>query len=98
MDKNYFPVKLIAARATFMQDMTSAERDTMQQHSAYWSEKMQHGKVIVFGPVLDPKGPYGPGIICMKDEAEANQFMADDPAGKILQIEISPMLALVAGN
>ena len=32
------------------------------------------GKVIVFGPVADPKGPWGLGVLRVRDEAEIASF------------------------
>ena len=31
----------------------------MKRHAAYWQSLLDKGFVLVFGPVLDPKGPYG---------------------------------------
>lgn len=95
MDNKYYAVKLIPCRPTFAQDMTADERSIMQQHGAYWRGKMAEGKVLVFGPVLDPKGVYGLGIIEAANEDEVNAFMAADPAITINTYEFSQMLAVV---
>ena len=50
---HYF-LKLNPCRPTFAQDMTNEERAIMQQHVGYWSDLMNKGLVVVFGPVLDP--------------------------------------------
>ena len=76
----YFALKLIPCRPTFAKDMTADERAIMQQHLAYWRELMDKGKAMVFGPVLDPAGVYGLGIIEAESEGEAKIFMANDPA------------------
>lgn len=95
MEMQYFAVRLIAPRPSFVTDMTTVERDIMQRHQVYWTEQMNNGKVIVFGPVFDPKGPYGLGVIRVKDQAEADQFLSADPAAAILGAECSPMIAVV---
>jgi len=97
MDKKYFALKLVPCRPSFAQDMTPEERSIMQQHVAYWRDLMDKGMVIVFGPVMDPKGPYGLGVIAVDDEAEVTAFIANDPASKINTYEFYPMRAVVKG-
>jgi uncharacterized protein YciI len=96
MDKKYYALRLLPPRPTFSQDMTPDERAVMMQHLTYWRALMDKDKVIVFGPVLDPKGAYGLGIIAVENEAEVKTFIADDPAVKInLVYEYDQMLAVV---
>ena len=95
MNKKYFALKLNPSRPDFAQTMTEKERSTMQQHAAYWREYMSQGKVIVFGPVLDPKAVYGFGVVAVHDEQEVKDFIAGDPANKINSYEYYPMLAVV---
>src|SRR6185369_16641144 len=78
--KKYYALTLVPPRPTFAMDMTTEERNIMQQHVAYWMQLMNQGKVIVFGPVLDPAGPYGLGVICAEDDEDVKSFMANDPA------------------
>jgi uncharacterized protein YciI len=95
-EKKHFVIKLVPPRSTFAQDMTKEERDIMKQHAAYWKDKAEKGIVIIYGPVLDPKGTYGLGIIEIDDEDQARTFAADDPAVKSgLTIEVYPMLAIL---
>jgi uncharacterized protein YciI len=98
MDKRYFVLHLLPSRPDFAQTMNDEERAIMGQHVAYWTEKMNEGKVIAFGPVLDPESVYGLGIIAANDEQEVNSFIASDPAVKINKYEFFPMLAVVAGQ
>jgi hypothetical protein len=58
----FFFCRLIPPRASFMVDMTPAEREVMQQHAAYWRVLLAEGKAIAFGPVADPKGAWGLGM------------------------------------
>jgi uncharacterized protein YciI len=95
MDKKYFVLKLIPGRVDFAQTMTVEEKIIMQQHVAYWKDNMDKGSVLVFGPVLDPKGVYGLGIVSAVDEEEINTFIAADPATAINLYEYYPMRAVV---
>jgi uncharacterized protein YciI len=98
MDKKYYALRLLPPRPTFSQDMTPEERAVMMQHVAYWRALMAQDKVIVFGPVLDPKGAYGLGVIAAENEDEVKAFIAGDPAVKInLVYEYDQMLAVVKG-
>jgi uncharacterized protein YciI len=56
---------------------------------------MQHGRVVVFGPVMDPKGPYGLGIVQAEDEATIAAFIEADPASRINTYEFYPMRAVL---
>ena len=93
--KKYFVFKLIPHRPSFAEDMTEEERDIMKQHVAYWTEIAEKRVAIVFGPVLDPKGIYGLGIIEVENEDQAHILAAKDPAVKsgLQRLEIYPMRA-----
>jgi uncharacterized protein YciI len=93
--KKHFALKLIPPRPSFGQDMTTEERAIMQQHIVYWRDLMDKGFVLVYGPVLDPKGVYGLGIIEAESEEQVNSFMANDPALQINTYEVYPMMAVV---
>ena len=95
MDKKYYVLHLLPTRPDFAQTMTDEERAIMEEHVAYWTEKMNQGKVIAFGPVLDPKSVYGLGIVAVDDENELISFMEHDQAGKINKYEYFPMMAVV---
>ncbi len=85
-------------RPTFNLDMTPAERDTMNRHVAYWSDKAARGIAIVFGPVMDPKGVYGMGVYNVQDEAEMSELVEHDPANGLLKYKILPMANAVVGT
>ena len=96
-DDRWFLLRLIAPRPTFAHDMTPEERAMMQAHAAYWAGKLATGQVIAFGPVLDPEGSWGLGLIKARDEAEIAAFEAGDPAitsGRGFRYEVLPMLRL----
>ncbi|MEI6948202.1 YciI family protein [Paraflavisolibacter sp. H34] len=95
MDKKYFVLHLLPSRPDFAQTMTDEERTIMMSHVGYWTELMNQGKVVAFGPVLDPKAVYGLGIISADSEQEVQEFIANDPASKINRYEYFPMMAVV---
>jgi uncharacterized protein YciI len=95
MDKKYFVLHLLPPRPDFAQTMTEDERTIMMKHVTYWKELMNQGKVVVFGPVLDPSEVYGLGIISVDNEQEVKDFIANDPAGQINKYEYFPMKAIV---
>jgi len=77
--KTFF-VKLIPPRPTFAESMSELEAGAMGRHVAYWRSMMSQGKAVAFGPVSDPAGTYGIGIIQVEDEGEGRSFMENDPA------------------
>jgi uncharacterized protein YciI len=95
MDKLFYVLHLIPPRPDFPMTMTAEERSVMEKHVAYWTEKMKLGKVYAFGPVMDPKGIYGLGIVGVDNEQELKDFIENDPAGKINRFEYFPMRAVV---
>lgn len=95
MNKKYFALKLNPSRPDFAQTMTAEERSVMQEHLTYWQDLMNKGKVVVFGPVLDPRAVYGFGVVCADEEQEVKDFIAGDPAARINSYEYYPMLAVV---
>src|SRR5689334_5851004 len=95
MDKKYFALYLLPRRPDFAQTMTDEERTIMQQHVGYWTNMMNQGKVLAFGPVMDPKEVYGLGIASVDDEQEVKDLISNDPAGKINRYEYFPMRAIV---
>jgi len=93
-EKKHFFVKLVPPRATFMMDMTDAEKAIMQQHVVYWGKLLEKGMAIAYGPVLDPKGAYGVGIICVDTDDELQEMIANDPANGLNKYEYAPMRAV----
>jgi uncharacterized protein YciI len=93
-----FVFRLIPPRPDFAFTMSSEERETMVEHFGYWSELAERGKALAFGPVDDPKGTYGIGIVVAEDDAEAAALRDGDPAllsHHGFRTEIAPMLSLV---
>ncbi len=91
--KTFF-CKLIPPRPTFPQDMSEAEGKIMQDHASYWKDWMAKGHVVAFGPVWDPAGAYGIGIVQFADDEAVCSFTANDPtikAGTGFRVEFHPM-------
>jgi len=94
MDKKYFVLYLIPLRSDFAQTMSEEERLIMTKHVAYWREIMNRGKVVVFGPVMEGTEVYGLGVLCVEDEQEVKDIVANDPAITINRYEYFPMKAV----
>lgn len=97
----YFLCRLIPPRPSFPADMTPDEAKVMQAHVGYWTEQAERGVAVVFGPVADPKGAWGVGIVAMRDEAEVRALEAGDPAiasRRGFRYEVLPMLQAVVGR
>jgi uncharacterized protein YciI len=94
MTKIHYVLYLNPPRPTFMQDMTDAERGIMQQHVAYWTGYMNKGMVLALGPVLDPKGGYGLGIVEVENEQQMQDMIASDPANGLNKYEYYLMKAV----
>jgi uncharacterized protein YciI len=96
--EQYFLCRLLAPRPTFPFDMSDSERVVMNEHAGYWRARMAQGQVVVFGPVFDPKGPWGLGIVRVRDEAAARALCDADPvitAGLGFSWEIMLMPSIV---
>jgi uncharacterized protein YndB with AHSA1/START domain/uncharacterized protein YciI len=97
----YFVCKLITPRPTFMQDMSEAEGAALGAHVGYWTALSDKGQALVFGPVGDPAGVWGLGILTAPDEATAQKIAAEDPAitsGLGFKCEVFPMLRTIVGK
>jgi uncharacterized protein YndB with AHSA1/START domain len=95
---HYFLFKLHAPRPSFMLDMTAEERALMQSHVAYWTGKMAEGKILAFGPVADPAGGWGMGLMRVSGAEEVDGLTANDPvmlAAGGFRYEVLPMPRLV---
>ena len=93
--KASFLFRLIAPRPTFPFDMTPDERAMMMAHAAYWKKHLDAGVAVVFGPVADPAGPWGLGIVQVADMKEVEALQAADPAitaGAGMRYETFPLL------
>lgn len=92
--QKYFLFRLLPPRTSFIQDLTADERALMRVHSVYWRGKLAEGKIIAFGPVADPAGSWGMGLLRVSDPSEVEGLTANDPvmlADKGFRFEVLPM-------
>jgi uncharacterized protein len=75
-----FLFRLIPPRADFAQTMTDAEQAAMGQHMEYWQTLLAEGRVVVYGPVADPEGMWGLGVLRATDRADALAVAEVDPS------------------
>lgn len=97
----HFLVKLIPPRPSFALDMTDEEGCLMKLHGEYWADLAQKGVALIFGPVLDPAGSYGIGVVEVEKAEDLNDLTANDPVSKSgLQFrhEAHPMPEVVVGS
>jgi hypothetical protein len=94
----FFALQLIPPRPGFALDMTTDERLVMQKHVAYWADLMNRGFVVVYGPVMDPQGPYGLGIVRVSNEEQVKTFIHNDPANGLNRYEYHPMRSVIPGK
>jgi uncharacterized protein YciI len=74
--------------------MSADERALMQQHVVYFRGLFEQGKVLIFGPVLDPADNFGMAVLEVGDMAEAELLLAQDPTAiaGLNRFRISPMV------
>ena len=95
-----FLYRLIAPRPTFAQDMNDDERAVMGRHAGYLRGLLERDVVVAFGPVFDPAGSWGLGLIDLEDEAAARAVGDADPAvvSGLCTFELVPMLLVHRGT
>ncbi len=75
-----FLFRLIPPRADFAQTMTPDEQRAMAEHQEYWQQLLRDGHVVVYGPVADPEGVWGMGVLRAADRAEVLAIGERDPS------------------
>jgi uncharacterized protein len=80
VSESLFLFRLIPPRPDFAQTMTTDERQAMAGHQDYWQELLHEGKVVVYGPVADPEGIWGLGVLRASDRAEVLEIGKRDPS------------------
>ncbi|WP_198957226.1 YciI family protein [Mycobacterium lehmannii] len=75
-----FLFRLIPPRPDFAQTMTPAEQQAMAAHQEYWEQLLAQGRVVVYGPVADPEGVWGLGVLRADDRAEVLAIAERDPS------------------
>lgn len=97
VERFYF-CRLLPPRATFPADATQDELALMGAHAAYWREMLAAGDAVVFGPVGDPKGAWGLGVLRAADDQALAKLQAADPvirAERGFRYESLPMLSAI---
>ena len=92
-DKMYFAAILPSPRPTFPMDMSDAEKRIMKEHSGFWDSLLASGQGVITGPILDPKGAYGFGVVIASSLDDAILLLKDDPAQEIGKYEVYQMMA-----
>ena len=75
-----FLFRLIPPRADFAQTMTPDEQRAMTEHTDYWQQLLRDGRVVVYGPVADPEGVWGMGVLRAAGRAEVLAIGENDPS------------------
>jgi uncharacterized protein YciI len=98
-DLRVFHCRLIPPRPDFAFTMSESEKTIMAEHADYLRGLIAAGKGILFGPVADPAGPWGLGIIRAESEEAARVLTDADPtirSGRGFRYEILPMLSTLS--
>lgn len=76
------------------QDMTAEQRNILQQHFAYWTDKQNQGIALFWGRVLKPNDPHGMAIIEVENADEVTQLISEDPAvmAEMITVDFFPMM------
>jgi hypothetical protein len=84
-----------------MADMTPDERGLMLAHQQYMRQHVESGMVIALGPVADPSGGWGLGLVEALDQAEVDRLTAADPvilADRGFRYETHPIPQMILGR
>ena len=93
--------KLLPPRPDFMATATPEENAAIMAHVGYWKGLLDQGIAVAFGPVLDPAGGWGVGLLRVETEAQLQEILAQDPAITAhvgFRFEAHPMAQLVAAE
>ena len=96
-DLQRFVYRLCPPRSTFPDDMTPEEAVVMREHVAYWTDLLERGVAVVFGPVAEPTGTYGLAVVEVADAAHADRIRQNDPIVRagLGPVDVYPMRAAV---
>ena len=79
-----------------MQTMSDEEMLIMRQHIGYWKSYIQKGTMVVFGPIFDPEGMYGLGVVSAENDEELQLMLDNDPGIAINSYEHYMMMSIAA--
>jgi uncharacterized protein YciI len=94
-----FLFRLIPPRPDFAQTLTPTEQDAMARHAEYWRGLVAAGQVVVFGPVADPEGVWGLGVVRAQTQEKAIALGEEDPAiaGGVATFDVAEIIGGVTG-
>jgi len=95
MEKKFFVLYLLPPRPDFALTMSDEERSIMMKHVQYWTDLMNKGQVVVFGPIMDPKEIYGLGVVKVDSDDQLKSLIDNDPANGLNRYEFFPMRAVM---
>jgi uncharacterized protein len=90
----YYAFRLFPPRPSFPADITGEEAAIMAEHVAYWTELLNAGTAVAFGPVADPAGVWGLAVVEAGRDTDVNALRENDPVirrGLGGRVEIYPM-------
>jgi hypothetical protein len=95
-----FLIRLIPPRPSFPQDMDERESEKVDEHASYWRGLLERDFCVAYGPVDDPAGPWGLGVLKVDEEADARRLVDEDPivAAGIFGYELMPMFSLYSAD
>ncbi len=99
MSDKLFLFRLLPPRADFAQTMTADEQEAMAFHAAYWRGLLDAGRVVVYGPVADPEGVWGLGVVRADSQAEVVALGDADPviAAGIATFDVAEIMGGLTG-
>lgn len=77
--KQHFLYKLLPPRPDFAFTMSPEEAAVMAEHGDYWDGLLAGGTAVAFGPVAEPTGAWGMGVLEVDDPADAERVREGDP-------------------
>jgi uncharacterized protein YciI len=93
--------RLTPPRPDFAFTMSDDERQAMLAHVEYWTALTKAGSAVAFGPVNDPAGPLGIGLVLAENLTAAEALRDRDPVMLSVEgfsTEITPMFQLVTAD
>lgn len=99
MSDKLFLFRLLPPRADFAQTMTPEEQDAMARHAEYWHGLLDAGRVVVYGPVADPEGVWGLGVVRAGGQAEVVELGEADPvvAAGVATFDVAEIMGGLTG-
>ncbi|HUU77941.1 MAG TPA: YciI family protein [candidate division Zixibacteria bacterium] len=79
-EKKHFLGIIKPVREGFMTNPTEKENKVMQKHFEYLKGLLAEGKLVLAGPVLNEKNPFGLYIFQCTTKEEAENLFKNDPS------------------